>query len=161
MSSLSAGETETTEAPAYAQSAAGFAHSAQIDYDGSLYLWGDNTYGQSSAGTELYVDEPLIVDIPSKPIQVSLGAWHTMVLTENGDIYTCGRNTFGQLGSQSWENSNKLVKVEGYHQLLKSPPAATTHLHLQRMVVSGVGGINTYGQLAGAESEDLVIMVRQ
>ncbi|MDD4681761.1 MAG: hypothetical protein PHQ55_01150 [Eubacteriales bacterium] len=156
ISSLSTVEAETTETPAYAQSAAGFAHSAQIDYDGSLYLWGDNTYGQSSAGTELYVDEPLIVDIPSKPIQVSLGAWHTMVLTENGDIYTCGRNTFGQLGSQSWENSNKLVKVEGLPPIVEIAAGSYHSLALAEDGSIWGWGNNTYGQLAGAESEDLV-----
>jgi alpha-tubulin suppressor-like RCC1 family protein len=109
----------------------------------------------------LYVDEPLIVDIPSKPIQVSLGAWHTMVLTENGDIYTCGRNTFGQLGSQSWENTNKLVKVEGLPPIVEIAAGSYHSLALAEDGSIWGWGNNTYGQLAGADLKILWIMVRQ
>lgn len=71
--------------------------------DGSLYSWGDNTYGQNGHPlTEPRHLTPTLVDFPD-PIdgniaQVAPGTWHTLVLLTNGTLYGFGNNSHGQLG---------------------------------------------------------------
>lgn len=135
--------------------AAGFSHSAMIDYDGSLYLWGDNTYGQSAAGSDSYIDQPQLIELGTKATEVSLGAWHTLVLTENGDVYSSGRNTFGQLGNGTWENSSQLTKIPGLSNIAAIEAGSYHSLALGQDGSLWVWGSNTNGQLAHAASEEL------
>lgn len=93
--------------------AAGRMHSALILQDGSLSLWGDNTYGQLGIEDTDYADAPVRVRLPQKAIDVALGSDHTLVLTEDGTVYAMGRNTFGQLGNGGTKASAKPIKVEG------------------------------------------------
>lgn len=92
--------------------AAGKLHSAMILYDGSLYVWGDNTYGQLGLSDIDYADYPQPVDLPYKAVSVSLGSDHTLVLTETGLVYAMGRNTFGQLGIGSTESKDQPTLIE-------------------------------------------------
>lgn len=96
-----------------AKTSAGLGHSALINYDGQVYLWGDNTYGQLGAKGVDYSDEPLRVFFPAAAIDISLGSYHSLVLLENGDVYAFGRNTFGQLGNGTTEQSDRPVKIDG------------------------------------------------
>lgn len=148
-------ESEQNYAGPAVRLAAGFSHSALIDYDGSLYLWGDNTYGQAGAGSESYIDQPQLVELDAKVIDVSLGAWHTLILTDNGQVFSCGRNTFGQLGNGSWENSDQLVRIEGLSNITAISAGSYHSLALGQDGSLWVWGSNTSGQLAHAESEDL------
>lgn len=102
-----------TETQPLIRLSAGKLHSAMLLQDGSLYLWGDNTYGQIGPDGTDYLDRPATIDLPGKAADVSLGADHTLILLENGSVYTLGRNTFGQLGDGSTRSSDRLVKVEG------------------------------------------------
>lgn len=95
------------------QLAAGKTHSAMILQDGSLYLWGDNTYGQLGPGGSDYIDSPRRIDLPARAVAVSLGSDHTLILTEGGSVYALGRNTFGQLGNGSTLPADEPVKVDG------------------------------------------------
>ncbi|MDW7656536.1 MAG: hypothetical protein SCM11_05095 [Bacillota bacterium] len=95
------------------QLAAGRMHSAMILQDSSLYLWGDNTYGQLGQDGADYLDKPHRIDLPAKSVAVSLGSDHTLILTEDGSVYAMGRNTFGQLGNGSTLPSSRPVKIEG------------------------------------------------
>lgn len=156
--SLSNADTEIMtdqQAPAV-RLAAGFSHSAMIDYDGSLYLWGDNTYGQAAAGSDSYIDQPQLIDIGVKASEVSLGAWHTLVLSEDGEVYSSGRNTFGQLGNGTWENSSELTKINGLSNIIAIEAGSYHSLALGQDGSLWVWGSNTSGQLAHAASEDLM-----
>ncbi|NLW12373.1 MAG: hypothetical protein GX028_10220, partial [Clostridiaceae bacterium] len=149
--SQAAAEDEQIQLQPTIRLAAGFSHSAMVDYDGSLYLWGDNTYGQSSAGSDSYIDQPQLIELNAKVAEVSLGAWHTLVLTENGEVYSSGRNTFGQLGNGSWENSDQLVKIEGLSNIAAISAGSYHSLALGQDGSLWVWGSNTNNQLAHAE----------
>lgn len=134
---------------------AGFQHSAFIDYDGALYVWGDNTYGQLGLPDEAYLDQPTKLELPEPVVELSLGAWHTMLLTESGRVYAFGRNTFGQVGNGGFENSAQPVLIEGLPKI-KAISAGSYH----SLALADNGNVwgwgnNTSFQLAQASSEEL------
>ena len=76
-----------------------YKHSAAIDINNKLYLWGDNYYGQLGLGSSITnaVDPQLINnDLWSS---VSCGAFHTSAIKGDGSLWTWGDNTFGQIGN--------------------------------------------------------------
>ncbi len=95
------------------QLAAGKLHSALLLQDGSLYTWGDNSYGQLGFHDVSYQDQPRKLPWPDRIKSVSLGADHTVFVTEQGHAYAMGRNAFGQLGDGSTQPSASPVRVSG------------------------------------------------
>ncbi len=84
-------------------------HSAAITEDGSLYLWGDNWYGQLGNGTE--EDSATPIKIMDNVAAVSLGAYHSAAITEDGSLYLWGDNWYGQLGNGTEEDSATPIKI--------------------------------------------------
>lgn len=85
-------------------------HTAAIQTDGSLWMWGSNYYGQLGNGTNTDAGEP--VKIMDGVAAVDLGWSRTAVLKTDGSLWTWGRNCYGQLGSGSTEDSNVPVPVK-------------------------------------------------
>jgi alpha-tubulin suppressor-like RCC1 family protein len=78
----------------------GYNHLCAIDFDNSVYCWGDNQYGQLGNGT--YLDSNAIVSAIGLTgvQQLGLGAYHSCAATTAG-ISCWGRNDTDQLGSNS------------------------------------------------------------
>lgn len=133
--------------------AAGLQHSAMINYDGRLYLWGDNTYGQLGIPGTDYSDRPQLIEMADSAIAVSLGAYHTLVLLADGTVWSFGRNVFGQLGTGGTENSYTPVQVEGL------PPIKAVSAGAWHSMALGVDGsvwawgCNTNLQVGDVNSE--------
>ena len=87
----------------------GYSHSAAITEDGSLYLWGDNDYGQLGNGTE--EDSSIPIKIMDNVAAVSLGTEHSAAITEDGSLYLWGNNDYGQLGNGTEEESSTPIKI--------------------------------------------------
>ncbi|KAK6453747.1 regulator of chromosome condensation 1/beta-lactamase-inhibitor protein II [Scheffersomyces xylosifermentans] len=66
--------------------------------------------GNNEDKNELVASKFLLQDgqvtetIPSKPIRISCGGNHTLVLLENGGVYSSGENTYGQCGLPACDN---------------------------------------------------------
>ncbi len=127
--------------------AAGRQHSAMLLQDGSLYLWGDNTYGQLGFADLDYLDEPRRLQLPGKAVDVSLGFDHTLVLLENGAVYAMGRNAFGQVGNRSTIQAAKPVKVDGLPDISAVAAGASHSLALDTLGGIWGWGDNSSGQL--------------
>jgi alpha-tubulin suppressor-like RCC1 family protein len=65
-----------------------------------VYTWGSNTCGQLGQGKSKKLLQPTAVAKMSKQSvqDVSCGALHTVLRTENGEVWTAGSNKYGQLG---------------------------------------------------------------
>jgi alpha-tubulin suppressor-like RCC1 family protein len=84
------------------------------DASGTLYCMGSGPHGQLGKGTitgPIY--DPSIVPLPSgkKPVKISCGANHTLVLMSDGTVYGCGQNNNGQLGIQNLISSTVLTPM--------------------------------------------------
>ena len=100
-------------------------HTAAIKIDGTLWLWGQNKYG------ELGIND--INNFTASPIQVfgggswssvACGEYHTVAVKTNGTLWAWGENSYGQVGnnlpvgnyttpeqivsSNSWSTYNKV-----------------------------------------------------
>lgn len=85
--------------------------SAAIAEDGSLYLWGKNTYGQLGTGDTDNRTVPFRLDQLGKVKAVRLGEDNTAAITEGGELYMWGRNRAGQLGDGTTTDRQEPVKI--------------------------------------------------
>lgn len=86
-------------------------NAAIIKSDGSLWLWGQNRFGQLGNGTShsTIINEPfkLLDDISS----VDLGFQSGMALTYDGNVLTWGRNDSGNIGNGNTKNQLTPVQI--------------------------------------------------
>ncbi|XP_068647496.1 ultraviolet-B receptor UVR8-like isoform X3 [Aristolochia californica] len=82
------------------QISGGWRHSMAVTYDGKLYGWGWNKFGQVGVGDNIDHCSPMQVKFPDeqKVIQIVCGWRHTLALTERQNLFSWGRGTSGQLG---------------------------------------------------------------
>lgn len=83
---------------------------AIIADDNSLWMWGENSYGQVGNGTNLSVQETP-VKVLDNVAAVSCGGYHTAAVKTDGTLWMWGANYLGQLGIGTLTDSNVPVKV--------------------------------------------------
>ncbi|MBR0089288.1 MAG: hypothetical protein IJP94_05535, partial [Clostridia bacterium] len=89
--------------------------------DGTVWAWGDNTYGQLGTGDNNSTQGPKQVLAPagsvteylSGVLKVSAGKYHVLAMTSDGEVISWGWNEYGQLGDNTTVNRNRPVKVLG------------------------------------------------
>ncbi|MBD0382049.1 RCC1 domain-containing protein [Paenibacillus sedimenti] len=82
------------------QVAAGFDHSLVLTENGTMYAWGDNTYGQVGINSAKgVVSGPQKIEGLPKINQISAGFRHSMALDLEGNVWVWGNNIAGQLGT--------------------------------------------------------------
>ena len=126
-----------------------------ILYDGSLYAWGNNNYGQLGLGiTDENVDQQnkKKVNIPDKINQLTVESDEIYdrvsdsyitkssfyAITENGELYVWGDNSDGQLGIGNTDNQTKPIKVTGITGKIKELGTYTVY------------GLSIYGLSGGS-----------
>lgn len=129
-------------------------HSLALIEDGSLYSWGNETYGQTGhdtlSNTELCLNPKEIIALKDKKvIQISAGSSHNAVIVDKGDIYTWGNGLYGQIGNNKKEHFPKpklVVDLVGE----KAKQVACGVNHVLALMHSGkvfAWGAGTYGRL--------------
>lgn len=71
--------------------------SGAIDENGSLWMWGKNSYGQLGNGTT--TDSLTPIKIMDGVAAVSCGSNHALVVKTDGSVWAFGRNSSGELGN--------------------------------------------------------------
>ena len=95
-------------------------HAIILKADGSVYSFGQNTYGQLGDKTVELKDGTVRVefDKSTKITKIDAGVEHNIALDINGEVWTWGRNNYGQLGAGS-SYSTVPVKVELPEKIVK------------------------------------------
>ena len=76
-------------------------HTLGIKNDGTLWSWGDNTYGEIGDGTTNQRNIPTPVTPPYNWIALSAGALHSLGITSDGKLWAWGDNSYGELGNST------------------------------------------------------------
>jgi alpha-tubulin suppressor-like RCC1 family protein len=80
----------------------GIGHTAAIKTDGTLWLWGQNGYGQLGDITIVNKSSPVqTIAGGTNWKQVGCGLYHTAAISTDGTLWTWGRNNYGQLGDNT------------------------------------------------------------
>ncbi|XP_059431591.1 ultraviolet-B receptor UVR8-like [Corylus avellana] len=99
--------------------AAGLLHSACIDENGSLFIFGDRAVDKVGfAEVKNATARSMTSNLPYSE-EVACGGYHTCVLTRSGELYTWGSNENGCLGIGSMDVFHLPERVQG--PFLKSP----------------------------------------
>ena len=90
---------------------AGGDHTVFLLNDGTVYVCGDNTYGQLGIGNNTNQTYAIQIQNLINVKSISAGTYHTMFLLNDGSVKACGKNTNGQLGDGTIIDRNTLVNV--------------------------------------------------
>lgn len=155
-----------------AEIASGYAFGAALKADGSVWTWGNNTYGQLGNGKieNTNTSEPnRVLGIEGNGYlenikQISVGAYTTYALTSGGKVLNWGYNGEGELGNNSTANSGTPVYVQKQVEVIDENGKKSTKLvNLDNIIQISAGathalalasdgtvwswGRNNYGQL--------------
>ncbi|MFA5794764.1 MAG: hypothetical protein WC980_06835, partial [Candidatus Brocadiia bacterium] len=78
--------------------AGGEFHTMGVKNDGTLWAWGDNSYGQLGLGNYVTQTAPTQVGTETNWKKTAVGAEFSVALKTDGTIWSCGDNAEGQLG---------------------------------------------------------------
>jgi alpha-tubulin suppressor-like RCC1 family protein len=133
--------------------AVGQQHTCAITTAGALKCWGDNSEGQLGDGTT--ANKLTAVDIAglgSGVIDVSLGAYHSCVVTALGRVKCWGNNFSGQVGVGMLGSANYLSPIEVVGLIDVAKFVATDSRH--SCVLTSAAGVKCWGSNADAELGD-------
>lgn len=126
-------------------------HFVVLKSDGSVWSWGNDTYGQLgySLVSSGFVTTPRAVRLEDgrrldKIKSIAAGGDHTIALDDEDYVWTWGRNSNGQLGYDTTmlpNNDPKRVEVDGAY--LKAVAVAAGEFH--SLVVSTTGEVYAFG----------------
>ena len=131
---------------------AGQTSSIAIKVDGTLWAWGNNSYGQLGDGTTEVKNKPNQIDTATGWASVSSGAFHTIAIKTDGTLWAWGGNTDGQLGDGTNVSKNTPTKI-GTATNWASVSAGTYHtLAIKTDGTLWAWGSNEFGHLGDGTS---------
>ncbi|MCM8816517.1 MAG: hypothetical protein NC913_03270 [Candidatus Omnitrophica bacterium] len=154
------------------QVAGGSNHSIALGYDGTVYSWGLNAYGQLGDGTNTNRLRPVKVKSPdgtgelSGITYISAGSTHTAAIKMDRTLWAWGANNYGQLGNNLTTNSNLPLQVHGemnrgFLTNVKSVACGPEHtLALLEDGTVWAWGRNHQGQLGNGTTQDSHVPVK-
>ncbi|HHT9114972.1 MAG TPA: RCC1 domain-containing protein [Candidatus Wunengus californicus] len=140
-------------------SAGGF-HTAAIKSIGTVWTWGNNTYGQLGNGTNNDSNTPIQVSGISDVVDIASGYWHTVALESDGTVWTWGNNTYGQLGDGTNTDRNTPVQVDGISNVIAIACGYWHSIALKSDGTVWAWGNNFYGQLGDGSNANSVTPVQ-
>lgn len=131
---------------------AGKSHLAVLKEDGSVWSWGDHTYGQLGAGTASSSNAPLPIQLTSgnrlsKIAAISAGGYYTVALDADGAVWSWGLNAYGQLGRSTTINKDASPLKVNIPAMVDISAGESHVLAVDEMGDVWTWGHNPYGQL--------------
>lgn len=136
-------------------------HSAAVKADGTLWMWGNNNYGQLGDGTtspQFYPTQVIDYNDPSGFLQnvvaIATSGYHSVALKSDGTVWAWGYGGYGALGAGNNSTSLYPVQVIDYSDpsgfLQNVEAVAVGSLHSMALKSDGTvwaWGYGGYGQL--------------
>ena len=131
------------------QVACGFAHTAAIKTDGTLWSWGNNGLGQLGDNTIVNKSSPVsTVGGQGSWKQVAIGYSNTAAIKTDGTLWTWGNGASGQLGDNTSSNRSSPVTTVAGGTNWKQVAAGKEHVGaIKTDGTLWFWGANSFGQL--------------
>ena len=99
-----------------------------IKTDGTLWCWGNNSYGQLGNNTTTKTSSPVqTIAFGTNWKQVACGYFHTAAIKTDGTLWGWGRNSNGQLGDNTVTNRSSPVQTVAFGSNWKSVACGESH----------------------------------
>jgi alpha-tubulin suppressor-like RCC1 family protein len=135
-------------------------HSLALTSGGTVYAWGDNTYGQLGDGKPASKKRAIALTGLGTVTAISAGGHHSMALLSSGKVLTWGWNGRDELGNgvpgTTLEQSNTPVEVSGLSEVKAIAAGESFDLVLLNDATLAAWGWNEYDEL-GDEAIDTPI----
>jgi hypothetical protein len=133
--------------------AAGGDHSLAIKADGTLWVWGQNAWGQLGIGSSVPSSfVPVQVSTISNVVAAAGGMFHSIALKSDGSVWAWGHNSWGQLGDGTNNFANVPVQVSGLSNVLSIAAGGDHNLAIKTDGTVWAWGHNLYGQLGNGSA---------
>lgn len=136
--------SEMTNATAIA---AGANYSLALKADGTVWAWGDNSYGQLGDGTTSNRSGPVQTSELTNVKAIAAGIDQSMALKQDKTIWTWGYNGSGELGDGTTSNRSSPVQVSGLTKIKSISGGFYHSAALGQDRTIWAWGLNSYGQL--------------
>jgi hypothetical protein len=134
-------------------------HSLAVKPDGTVWAWGDNTFGQLGNGTTTGSNVPIHVSGLTNVVSVAGGASHSIALKADGTVWAWGLNLYGALGNGTFDNSTTPVQVSGLTGVIKIAAGTGHNLAITSDGTVWTWGEGIYGQLGTGQTWDSLLPV--
>jgi alpha-tubulin suppressor-like RCC1 family protein len=139
---------------------AGAGHTLALKSNGSLWAWGNNSYGQLGNGSHIDRGLPVQVMSESNCKAIAAGYGFSVVLMQDGTLWAWGQNDNGQLGDGTLIDKTTPVQVVSD---INWKTVAAGYGHVLAIKEDGTlwaWGKNTYGQLGDSTLVDKNVPVQ-
>ena len=140
--------------------AAGTGHSVALLKDGTVWAWGDNTYGQMGGGTGGTSLTPHMIPGLEGVIAIASGGDHVLALKRDGSLWAWGRNSSGQLGNNSTTDNDGPVRVPLSEPVLGTAGGGNHSVAVTKSGHVWAWGDNSAWQVGGGSYEGRILTPR-
>ncbi|MBS1645932.1 MAG: hypothetical protein JST67_01190 [Bacteroidetes bacterium] len=127
--------------------------SLALKHDGTVWAWGDNSYGQLGNNTAIQSLIPIPVHgynntgFLTNIKEIACGSGHCLAVKNDGTVWTWGNNSDGQLGNLSVSNELTPVQVIGLTDVSSAVGGALHSLALKNDSTVWGWGLNQDGEI--------------
>ena len=113
---------------------AGSEFSLALRFDGTVYAWGYNRYGQLGHGDGLGLIKRLPIPVLGLDdiVGISAGYTHSLAVRSDGTVWSWGANEHGQLGDGTLVSRSTAVQVVGLTSIVAASAGTYHNLALDR-----------------------------
>ena len=135
------------EEKGYVSVSASATHCLAVSSDGTVWAWGENTYGQLGYGGNDPMQNPVMVSNLENVVKAEAGNHYSIALKEDGTVWAWGENYYGTLGNGTYEDCWEPVQINELSDISDISVADSHTLALRKDGTVWAWGIGKEGQL--------------